>query len=96
MTKASRDQGRPSKKEGEERREKKREREREREREKDGEEKEEERQGRRQVPSYEQASRDTPRRGAYLSVTFRNTPKVKREEGGVGGGRGLRSRQVPI
>ena len=33
------------------------------------------------VPSYEQASRDTLRRGVYLSVTFRNATKAKREEG---------------
>ena len=37
------------------------------------------------VPSYAQASRDTPKRGVYLSVTFRNTPKKKeRRRGGEG------------
>ena len=35
------------------------------------------------VPSYAQASRDTPRRGVYLSVAFRNTPKKEeRRRGG--------------
>ena len=37
------------------------------------------------VPSYAQASRDTPRRGVYLSVTFGNTPKKEeRRRGGEG------------
>ena len=30
-----------------------------------------------------------------MSVTFRNTPKSKERRGGLGGGRGLRSRQTP-
>ena len=37
--------------------------------------------------SYEQASRDPPGRGVYLSVTFRNTPKKARREEGKGRGR---------
>ena len=75
--------------------EKKRERERERERRGKG-EKDKNTRTKAGVPSYAQASRATPRRGVYLSVTFRNTPKRQREKKGrVGGGRGLRLRQTP-
>ena len=61
-------QGHPNKKKGKERKDK-------RERGK--------REGRGQVPSYEQASKDTPGRGVNLSITFRNTPTS--EGGGEGG-----------
>ena len=57
------------------RRERKEEREREKRRKRTG------------VPSYEQASRDTPGRGVNLSITFRNTPKGEGGREGVDGGR---------
>ena len=80
------------KQEGRGKRKRKRERERETKKEGGGEKRK-----KANVPSYEQASRDTPRRGEYLSVTFRNTPKGKEGRGGrVGEGRELRSRQVPM
>ena len=66
-------QGHPNKKEGKERKEK-----RER-------GKREGRLKRTGVPSYDQASKDTPGRGVNLSITFRNTPT---SEGGREGGWG--------
>ena len=73
MTKASRDtQTRRRERKG---RRKEREREREKRRKRTG------------VPSYEQASRDTPGRGVNLSITFRNTPKGEGGREGVDGGR---------
>ena len=57
-------------------------REREREREREGKEKRKKKRMKTSVPSYAQASRDTPRRGVYLSVTFRNAPERQREKKG--------------
>ena len=66
-------------------RERERERKRKRKRKIQGKERGGEREGKKGegtgVPSYEQASRDTPGGGGNLSAAFRNTPKWQRREG---------------
>ena len=80
-------QGHPRRKEGEERKERKKERGRESER------REKRKAG---VPSYEQSSRDTPKKGVILSIPFRKTTKSKERKGEGRGRGGLSSRQVPM
>ena len=79
-------QGHPRRKEGEERKERKKERGRERER------REKKKAG---VPSYEQSSKDTPKKERG-SIPFRKTPKSKERKGEGRGRGGLSSRQVPM
>ena len=83
-------QGHPRRKEGGEEREKERKREGEKERGETG-----KRQG---VPSYEQSSRDTPKkdRGDPEYSIQKNTPKARKERGGKGKEGGLSSRQVSM
>ena len=78
------------KEEGEERKKRRKERERERK----GEERKEKKAG---APSYEQSSRDAPKKEReILSIPFRKTPKSKERKGRVGGGGGLRLQQTPM
>ena len=76
-------QGHPRRKEGEERKERKKERGRESER------REKRKAG---VPSYEQSSRDTPKKGVILSIPFRKTTKSKERKGE---GKGEKGAKVP-
>ena len=81
MTKASRDtQGGRKEREKERKKERGRERERREKKKKAG------------VPSYEQASRDTPKKERILSVAFRKTPGSKERKGE---GKGEKGAKVP-
>ena len=82
-------QGHPRREEGE------REGKKERERERKGEERKKKKAG---VPSYEQASRDTPKKErGDPECCIQENPRKQRKKGGRGGGeKGLSSRQVPM
>ena len=99
--------GHPRRKEGEERKERKKERKKERQRGREGgreggrergrerERREKEKAG---VPSYEQSSRDTPKkeRGDPEYSIQENTKKQRKKGGGKGKEGGLSSQQVPM